>query len=281
MISIITAIYNQRDMNMLFWKYLKKYTDSTFELIIIDNCSTDGSREFFESLNNENVTVIPNKENYSYPHCQNQGIQIAKYDCLVFMNNDLLVSPHWDSRMLQVLGKNGQHVVSFGTNDRLVNKSITKKLSHRWKRIKYPIMALFGQKTFSLKLMTYFCYGNWEKFTDKTFKKYGLTLTGGFSGSAIAMNRIAIEKIGEWDITQQGADFNIFYKTCQRSETVGDLKPIAIINGVYMHHFRRLTLYQKYPPFADRANLKSIYDKWESEDVERWLKIVTFNEAEN
>ncbi len=281
MTSIITAIYNQLDMNVLYWEYLKKYTDSTFELIIVDNCSTDGSREFFESLNNENVIVIPNKENYSYPHCQNQGIRIAKYNSLVFMNNDLLVSPHWDSRMLQVLGKNDQHVVSFGTNDRLVNKVISKKISRRWKRIKYPLMALFGQKAFSLKLMTYLCYGNWEKFSDKMFNTYGLTLTSGFSGSAIAMNRTAIEKIGEWDITQQGADFDIFYRTCQRSETVGDLKPIAVINGVYMHHFRRLTVYQKYPPFADEANLKLISDKWKNEDVEKWMRTVKFNDSAN
>ena len=35
MISIITAIYNQLDMNKLYWEYLNKYTDHPFELIII------------------------------------------------------------------------------------------------------------------------------------------------------------------------------------------------------------------------------------------------------
>ena len=277
MISIITAIYNQLDMNKLFWKYLKKYTDSAFELIIIDNYSTDGSREFFESLSKENVIVIANKENYSYPHCQNQGIQVARYEFLVFLNNDLFVSSHWDSRMLQVLGKDGRDVVSFGTNDRLVNKTISKKVQKHWKRIKYPIITLFGQTTFSLKLMTYLCYGNWEKYTEKIFKTYGLSLTEGFSGSCIAMNRSAIIKIGEWDISQQGADFDIFFRTCNRSETIGDIKPLAVINGVYIHHFRRLTLYQKYPSFADAANLRSIEEKWGKEKITRWLKIVNFN----
>ena len=278
MISIITAIYNQLDMNKLFWEYLKKYTDSTFELIIIDNCSTDGSREFFESLSNENVILIANKENYSYPHCQNQGIKVAKYENLVFLNNDLLVSPHWDSRMLQVLGHDGHDVISFGTNDRLVNKRISTKIHKHWKRIKYPVITLFGQKTFSLKLMTYLCYGNWEKFTEKIFSTYGLSLCEGFSGSAIAMNRTAISKIGEWDITQQGADFDIFYKTCDRSEKKGDIKPLAIINGVYMHHFRRLTLYQKYPPFADAANLCSNEEKWGQGSVDRWLEVINFTQ---
>jgi len=277
MISIISAVYNQIAMNKLFWKYLKKYTDSEFELIIIDNCSTDGSREFFESLSDENVTVIANKANYSYPHCQNQGIQIAKYDSLVFLNNDLLVSPHWDTRMLQVLGKEEHDVVSFGTNDRLLDKVTSKKIQRRWKRIKYPIITLFGQSDFSLKLMFWLCYGNWEKFTDKIFSQYGLTMTEGFSGSAIAMNRTAIAKIGVWDITQQGADFDIFFRTCNRNEEMGDIKPLAVINGVFMHHFRRLTLYNKYPPFVDASNLSSIQEKWGNEKVTQWLKIVNFN----
>jgi GT2 family glycosyltransferase len=277
MISIITAIYNQLDMNKLFWSYLKKYTDHPFELIIIDNCSTDGSREFFQSLSNENVIVIANKENYSYPYCQNQGIKIAKSENLVFLNNDLLVSPHWDSRMLQVLGKDDQHVVSFGTNDRLVNKIITDKILKWWKLVKYPIITIFGQSTFSLKLMVSICYGNWEKYTEKIFSSYGLTLTEGFSGSAIAMNRQAIAKIGEWDLSQQGADFDIFIRTCTRNEKVGDIKRLSIINGVFMHHYRRLTLYQKYPPFADANNLRTLDEKWGDKNIKKWSNIVKFN----
>lgn len=198
MISIITAIYNQLDMNKLFWKYLQKYTDNTFELIIIDNRSDDGSREFFQSLG-ENVTVIANQENYSYPYCQNQGIAVAKYDTLAFLNNDLLVSPHWDSRSLEILGKDNRDVISLGSNDRLFNRETSKSLQKRWKLIKYPSIALFGQRTFSLKLMQKLCYGNWGKFTDKIYKRYGLSITEGFSGASIIMNRKAIEKVGLWD----------------------------------------------------------------------------------
>jgi len=47
MISVITAIYNQRAVNELFWEHLQRYTKNSFELIIIDNGSTDGSADFF------------------------------------------------------------------------------------------------------------------------------------------------------------------------------------------------------------------------------------------
>ncbi len=275
MISIITAIYNQLDMNKLFWEYLKKYTDNPFELIIIDNHSNDGSREFFQSLG-KNVTVIANQENYSYPHCQNQGIAVAKYNVFAFLNNDLLVSPHWDSRAMEVLGKDDRDVISLGSNDRLFDRRTSKALQKRWKHIKYPCITLFGQRKFSLRLMQRLCYGNWEKFCDKIYSRYGLSFTEGFSGASILMNRKAIEKIGEWDPTQQAADFDLFFRTCQRAETVGDLKPLAVVNGIFTHHYRRLTLYSKCPAFADADKLIPLQEKWSPEDYNRWIKIVNF-----
>lgn len=156
MVSIITAIYNQLDMNKLFWEYLQKYTDNKFELIIIDNNSNDGSREFFQSLGDK-VTIIMNAKNYSYPYCQNLGIRIAQYDVMAFLNNDLLVSPHWDSRLMNVLGKDDRDVISLGSNDRLFDRRTSKKIGKKWKWIKYPSIALFGQHTFSLKLMHWLC----------------------------------------------------------------------------------------------------------------------------
>jgi GT2 family glycosyltransferase len=278
MISIITAIYNQIDMNRLFWDYLLKYTDNPFELIIIDNASTDGSREFFQSLPKDIVKVIENEANYSYPYCQNQGIALARYDTLIFLNNDVLVSKHWDTKMLKVLGKNKREVLSFASNDRIFDKLETIKISRRWKRIKYPVIYLFGQRLFSLKLMPKLCYGNWERYTSKIFTRYGYSLTIGFSGSAIAMTRKAIEILGEWDVSQQGADFDLFYRTCFRYETVGDIEPMSIINGIFIHHYRRLTLYAKSPPFKDNDNLRSIESKWTKEQINRWIKHVNFEE---
>ena len=275
MISIITAVYNQLAMNKLYWEYLLQYTTVSFELIIIDNGSIDGSREFFQSLPSDKVTVIANDENYSYPHCQNQGIAIAKYDVLVFFNNDLLVSPQWDTRLLEVLKKNKHELVSFASNDRLCNSRETKKISRKWKRIKYAVMFFGGQHRFSLQVMHRLCYGNWGKYCEKIFKRYGFSYTIGFSGSAIAATRSAVEKLAMWDKTQQGADFNLFYSSCFRSETMRDIEPMATINGIFVHHYRRLTLYgENYPPFADRKNLKTWEDNWTAEQLQRWNRYI-------
>jgi GT2 family glycosyltransferase len=49
-LSVITAIHNGLSMNRLFWKALSENTSTPFELIIIDNHSSDGSEIFFKQL---------------------------------------------------------------------------------------------------------------------------------------------------------------------------------------------------------------------------------------
>ena len=66
-------------------EYLKKAIDSVlnqtcrdFELIILDNCSTDGTEEYVKSLNDDRITYIRHEKNiggggniaYAFAHCK-------------------------------------------------------------------------------------------------------------------------------------------------------------------------------------------------------------------
>lgn len=265
MISIITTVYNQLGMNKLFFEYLKKNTILPYELIIIDNNSTDGSREFFE--NSANTEVIKNTANYSYPYTQNQGIKRAKYDTLVFLNNDIIVSKNWDTRLLSVMKEHNLETVSFATNDRIGTKAASKQFNKRWRRIKYPMSYLFGTGYRSLKQMFRLMYKDFDTFTEDRFNRFGLQIEEGFSGCAIAMRRSAIDKIGLWDERIQGADYDFYCRTKERWHKFGDITPLSIAKGIYLHHYQRLTLKAKYPPFADQENLISLSQKWKGKEA--------------
>lgn len=263
MLSIITAIHNQKAVNKIYWEFLMKNTFNSFELIVINNNSNDGSADFFNSIG---ATVIENKENYSYPYSQNQGIAIAQHDWLAFLNNDIIVSPHWDKKIIESMENNSLDVATVCGIEQIENSKETKKLRRRWNRIK-SLLSLFGHNTITLKLMFRWMYPDWEKFnSDRNFRFSG-HVKEGFVGNSVIMRRRAFEKIGLWDERIQSADFDLYLRTKKRADDFGDIKPVNICLDVFNHHYIRLTAKGGYPPFADSKNLISLEEKWNATDL--------------
>ncbi len=270
MISIITAVYNQLPVNRLYFESLKRYTHFPFELIVIDNGSTDGSPEYFEQAG---ATVIRNGANYSYPYCQNQGIRAARHDWLAFLNNDLIVCPDWDRLLLESMQTNGLEAATACGVEGGGDKEDTRRLKLRWNRIK-NVVALFGQSYATLRFMHTWMYrGRWEEFCGERARRYHQQVTEGFVGHTVMLRRSVLEKIGTWDETQQGADWDLFLRTQERANTVGDMRPLHCALDVFVHHYIRLTSKKRPPPFVDRARLSSITAKWGAEK-ERWVNTV-------
>lgn len=277
MISVIAAVYNQLGVNQLFVENLNKYTSNPDELIIVDNNSNDGSREFFEQ---ESDVLIKNNGNYSYPYCQNQGIQVSKYEYLAFLNNDIIVSPDWDRNAIEVMEREGLDIMSFASLDHLDTKKATKAYQKKWRWVKYPLLKILGMHRYSLSLMCRLFYGDWKQFNVKWNEKYKGNVVQGFSGSCIIMKRSVLDKIGLWDESQQGADWDLFFRTLKRNHEYGDVKLVHLAMDIYMHHFQRLTVKVKYPPFEDKENLKTLNEKWGEEFIRKYTPLV-FDESSN
>jgi GT2 family glycosyltransferase len=265
-ISIITAVYNQLTMNQLFVEKLQQYTHHPYELIIIDNGSSDGSAEFFESVG---ATVIRNEGNYSYPYCQNQGIKVAQYDWLCFLNNDIIVSRDWDKHILENMQANDLEVATVCGVEHLENRKATRKLRRRWNRIK-GVISLFGRSRLVLQLMHKLMYPNWEAFTQRRYTQFKSKIKPGFVGNTVVMQRSALAKIGLWDERIQAADFDLYLRSIERAQKVGDIKPVHICLDTFIHHYIRLTAKMSYPPFADRERLIGVGDKWPPEMLEHF-----------
>ena len=91
-LSIITLTYNNLVYTKKFIESLYKYTKD-FELIIVDNGSTDGTVEYLKTL--DGLKLILNKENQGFSKGNNQGIEIAQGEYIGFLNNDILLYPNW------------------------------------------------------------------------------------------------------------------------------------------------------------------------------------------
>ena len=260
-LSIITAVYNQLAMNQIYWENLVKHTQHSFELIVIDNASTDASADFFESVG---ARVIRNAGNYSYPVSQNQGIAIAKGEWLAFLNNDIIVSPGWDDTLIANAEHNQLDVITSCGIERIESKAATKQLRRRWNRIR-GLLGLFGTGRNSLLLMHKWMYGNWAAFSKNRQYKFKHQAVEGFVGNTVMFSRRALQILGPWDETQQGADFDLFLRTAMRAREVGDIRPMHIALDCFNHHYIRLTMKGGYPPFVDKDKLIALDQKWTAE----------------
>ncbi len=67
-----------------------------FELIVIDNGSTDESLAIAESYcGHAGYTLIRNEQNTGFSHAANQGIAVARGEYIALFNNDAFAEPQW------------------------------------------------------------------------------------------------------------------------------------------------------------------------------------------
>ena len=97
--SILMLTNNQLDYTKLCLASIRSRTDEPYEVIIVDNGSTDGTVEYLRNM--EGVRLITNAENRGFPAAVNQGIRIAGGGYIVLLNNDCIVTTGWLSRLIE------------------------------------------------------------------------------------------------------------------------------------------------------------------------------------
>jgi len=103
MVSVIIVNYNGE-------KFIKNCLNSVlrtkypaFEVIVVDNNSTDGSLKILEGFKgNSRVKIISLHRNLHFAGGNNIGIQYAKGEYLVFLNNDTIADPNWLMELVRI-----------------------------------------------------------------------------------------------------------------------------------------------------------------------------------
>lgn len=90
-LSIIIVSFNTKELVLSAINSIKKHTKGiTFEIIVVDNASIDGSSEAISKL--EGVKLINNKNNIGFAGANNQGIKKTKGRCILLLNSDTIIS---------------------------------------------------------------------------------------------------------------------------------------------------------------------------------------------
>lgn len=91
--SIVVVTHNALNYTRMCLESVLERTDEPIELIFVDNGSHDGTQEYLRSI--DGVRLVENGENRGFPAAANQGLQAARGEVLVLLNNDAIVTTGW------------------------------------------------------------------------------------------------------------------------------------------------------------------------------------------
>lgn len=115
LVSIIVLNRNGEDLLKVLFKDFKATTNyDNFELIVVDNASSDGSLDYLKSLNTDfPLRIIENDENQSFSKANNDAVKTAEGEYVLLLNNDMEPTYGWLNEMMGVM-LNNDNVGSVG-----------------------------------------------------------------------------------------------------------------------------------------------------------------------
>jgi glycosyltransferase involved in cell wall biosynthesis len=92
LLSVIMPAYNE--INFIE-KAIQKVEEAPFEkeIIIVDDCSTDGTREYLKKMNNNNIVTLFHEQNRGKGAALRSGMTHAKGDIVLIQDADLEYDP--------------------------------------------------------------------------------------------------------------------------------------------------------------------------------------------
>ena len=103
-VSVIIVNYNGKTLLEKCLESLAKVNYENFEIILVDNNSTDGTVEFVTKTY-PSIIIIKLDSNRGFAEPNNIGAKIASGKYLLFLNNDTIVTPNFISEMVKVIEK--------------------------------------------------------------------------------------------------------------------------------------------------------------------------------
>ena len=140
--SIITPIFNSFNLMHKYFESLNNQTYKNFEVIIIDDYSTDGSyEEVYKYAKNSSlaISVFRADKNMGPGNARNIGINAAKGEWITFIDNDDWVDIDMIEKIDTVIEREKTNCIIF---DYYITKEHSKKIAHSMGRSEQGFISL-------------------------------------------------------------------------------------------------------------------------------------------
>ena len=153
-LTILIPCYNEIKTIEQILKKIEKTVNFEKEIIIIDDFSNDGSREFLNKLeDSKDYIIILNNKNYGKGYCLRKGIEIASGDIIIVQDADLEYDPSDFPKLINPINDGVDDVV-YGS--RFVG-SEEKRVLFFWHSVGNRILTTFSNMFTNINLTDMEC----------------------------------------------------------------------------------------------------------------------------
>ncbi|MDD2646660.1 MAG: glycosyltransferase family 2 protein [Patescibacteria group bacterium] len=194
-LSIIIVNYNQKNLLKQCWQnIINAQIKLNFELIVVDNNSSDGTRDLLSDIKNEPAIkpqIILNAVNLGFAKAVNQGLKQSIGQYVLVLNPDIIILPGSVEKLHQFIKSHGRCAIAA---PKLLNPDKTLQFSaYRFPKWYMPILrrTFLGRFGWGKKQIDYYLMKDWDHQENRE--------VDWVLGGAMMLNRLAVEQIGGLD----------------------------------------------------------------------------------
>ena len=224
-VSILVISYNTRDMTLACLRTVIAETRSPYELIVLDNASSDGSAEAI-AAEFPDIRLIRSPENLGFAEGNNVAAREARGEYLLLLNPDTLVLRGALDKLLDFARAEPEAGVWGG---RTLLGDGTLDPGSCWRRLDLWALAMRATGLSSLfrasPVFNAECYGGWQRDTVRTVDIV--------TGCLFLIRRPTWDQLGGFDSTfvMYGEEADL----CRRAQTIG-LRPMITPEAEIVHY---------------------------------------------
>ena len=187
-------------LKRLFKDFEETIQYPSYEIILVDNASTDNSISFLKELsNNLPLTIVQNTKNKSFSEANNQAAEIAQGEFLLLLNNNVEPTYGWLNEMMQFILKSED---TGAVGAKLIYPDCSKSLYNKHNSFKTQHEGIF-----------------FKEEIDGFIKPYNISCNEPFKDSdkhsqlkaAVSASTLLVKKDKYWQVGGLDAGYNYLY----------------------------------------------------------------------
>jgi glycosyltransferase involved in cell wall biosynthesis len=249
--SIVIPCWNQLEFTRHCVAALTRHTRPAWEFILVDNGSTDDTAAYLAGVQDATavpVTVVANSTNLGFPAAINQGLQLARGEYLVLLNNDVVVTDGWLDQLVALVNAKTQvtaehsEIAHVKTDSENGNRTIIDFNEARAPAAGGPTIALAGPMSNYaappqlVESVPYHDLRGMHGFARRWRDEHRVQwfTVPRLSGFCLLMKRTVYDKIGGLD-ERFGIGFFDDDDLAERARRAGF--ELAVAHDLFIHHF--------------------------------------------